>query len=79
MFGGSRLAAGMMGASAEAGNSRLSGMYSTESLLARAGVPMCGKAVCKGRLGLLRETQCHQTPLALICRWGPIEGFLAPE
>ena len=32
IFGGARLATGLMGASAEAGNSRLSGMYSTVSI-----------------------------------------------
>ena len=45
IFGGARLATGLMGANAEAGNSRLSGMYSTESPLAGADVPR-GEELC---------------------------------
>lgn len=64
IFGGARLATGLMGASAEAGNSRLSGMYSTESPLAGADVPRGEELCARARLGLFREIQCHQTPWA---------------
>lgn len=64
IFGGARLATGLMGANAEAGNSRLSGMYSTESPLAGADVPRGEELCARARLGLFREIQCHQTPRA---------------
>lgn len=50
-----------------------------ESPLARADVPMCGRAVCTGRLGLAQSLSAHQTPLALMYQWELVADFLAPE
>ena len=75
IFGGARLATGLMGANAEAGNSRLSGMYSTESPLAGADVPRGEELCARARLGLLREIQCHQTPRACYVSGNLLQGF----
>lgn len=76
VFGGSRVAAVVMWASTEAGNSRLSGMYRMESPLARAYVPMCG---CKGRQGLSRRAS---VPIIYPWPWcvtrDLLEVFLTP-
>lgn len=65
IFGGARLGHRADGSGiAEAGNSRLSGMYSTESPLAGADVPRWGRALCaRARLGAVqRDSVPSDTP-----------------
>lgn len=77
IFSGARLATGLMGPDAEAGNSRLSGMYSTESPLAGADVPR-GERLCQGKAGAVQRFHAIRHP-GLDMSGGTCARVLTPE